>query len=494
MLRAGIGRGIITPPLGMTMAGYAGREGVAKDIDEDLTATALLLDDGSQRAAIVSLDLAFTPGSLTADIRGALGSVWRIPPSHILLNCSHTHSGPTFDAFQYDDDPQQDQMRSNYARQLVEKMAGLGTEVELALKPARVGTATGEARIGIHRREVDGTGDVILGENPSGPVDHEVRVIRIDDLSGRPMGVVFSHGCHTVTMGPKSLCWSPDYVGPARRVLESNLRCLSMFLQANAGDINPITGIGAAEDNTNEKNRLGWMLGGEALKVHSTIYTESIRGPRTFFGTLAKASIYPRLPLPEEPDSSLVVKEIPCKLQLQALPSLEVARQLDTQCRADVAALRKEGASEARLNVARRYVHWSTALLDAATQQREPFLDSTIQVLRIGDLVLAAFPGETFSTLGMEVKRGSPFKNTLFMGYSNGCVCYIPTRDAFPSEGWSVLKRYHVPDMLFPAYKVPTSLHPGTGEMIVDKTVELLKEIYEQRGAGSWQSRLKSAS
>ena len=58
-------------------------------------------------------------------------------------------------------------------------------------KPARMGTGTGEARIGIHRREKQPDGTALLGENPLGPVDHEVRVIRVDDTSGRPIAVVF---------------------------------------------------------------------------------------------------------------------------------------------------------------------------------------------------------------------------------------------------------------------------------------------------------------
>ena len=45
MLQAGIARSNITPPVGMTMLGYAGREGVAQGKDADLTATALVLEN-----------------------------------------------------------------------------------------------------------------------------------------------------------------------------------------------------------------------------------------------------------------------------------------------------------------------------------------------------------------------------------------------------------------------------------------------------------------
>ena len=246
MLRAGIARTTITPPIGMTMMGYAGREGVANGIDQDLTATALVLESDGTRVAIVGFDLAFLQGDLLRGTRQALGDALGIPASNVLLNCSHTHCGPTMNGYYYDDDPVQHEMRAGYEAQVIDEMPGLAAAALADLGDARLATATGEARIGINRRELDEAGDIILGENPDGPVDHEVRVIRIDDLQGKPKAVVFAHGCHTVTMGPKYTQWSPDYVGVARELIERVHGCLSLFLQANAGDIDPITGIGAA--------------------------------------------------------------------------------------------------------------------------------------------------------------------------------------------------------------------------------------------------------
>ena len=343
-------------------------------------------------------------------------------------------------------------------------------------------TATGEAHIGINRRELDDEGDIIVGENLDGPVDHEVRVIRFDDLHGKPKAVVFAHGCHTVTMGPKYLKWSPDYVGPALQLIEGTLGCLSLFLQANAGDIDPITGIGADADNSDAKNRLGVTLGGEVLKVCSSLYTDSIRGPRIVFGMLAKVSAYPRVPLEEEPEYPIAVRETPIELPMLDYPTLEQARALDRRCREDLVHARQTGARQAILNVTQRYVYCAQALLDRVENDRKCALDATIQAIVIGDLAIAAFPGETFARSGMEVRRRSPFPETLFCGYSNGCLTYVPTRDAYPKEGWSFFRRYHVPDMLFlQSYGVGSALAPGTAEMVVDETVGLLEDIWDAR-------------
>ena len=482
MLWAGIARSTITPPIGMTMVGYAGREGGAQGVDQDLTATALVLESDGERVAIVGFDLAFLHGNLLRGTRQALAEALGIPASHVLLNCSHTHCGPTMNGYYYDDDPAQHEMRADYEARVIDEMPRLAAAAVADLDEARLATGTGEARIGINRRELDEAGDIILGENPHGPVDHEVRVIRIDDLHGKPKAVVFAHGCHTVTMGPKYLQWSPDYVGPARELVERVHGCLSLFLQANAGDIDPITGIGADEDNYEAKNRIGTALGSEVLKVCSNLYTDTVRGPRKIFGMLAKASAYPRVAITDEPQYPIAVQEVPVELPLMEYPTLEQARELERQCVAGLEVAQAESASQARLNVAQRYVYCARALLDRVENQRKRALDGAIQVIRIGDLAIAAFPGETFAASGMAVKQRSLFPATLFLGYSNGCLTYIPTKDAYPKQGWSFFRRYHIPDMLFlQSYGVGSALVPGTAEMVVDKTVELLEEMWSAR-------------
>jgi len=478
MLKAGVARSTITPPIGMTMAGYAARDGVAEDKDGELFATALVLDDERTRIAVVAFDLVFIKEPLASTLREKVGKRIGVPKSNVLLNCSHTHCGPTSEGLQYDDDEQQDLLRQAYSARLLTEIPALAALATHRLRPARIGTSVGEAHIGINRRERQADGSIMLGENPGGPVDHEVRVIRIDDTGGRPIAVVFAHGCHTVTMGPKCLRWSADYVGPARELIEHTVGGLSLYLQANAGDINPITGIGTEEDNTNEKNRLGSALGGEVLKVLSSIYTESIRGERTVIGSLSKIPYYPRIPITQERDSTIAVKEEMLELSLQDFPKSEEANQIVEKWESEVSSLVKSHASGTPMNVARHLRHWAQILRDAVASGQKAAVQIPVQAIRVGDIGVVAVPGETFSLQGKAVKSQSPFPHTLFMGYSNGCISYIPTRDAYPAQGWSLQERYRVPDMIFQAYLLPTALAPDSGERVANKSLELLRQLY----------------
>jgi hypothetical protein len=100
-----------------------------------------------------------------------------------------------------------------------------------------------------------------------------------------------------------------------------------------------------------------------------------------------------------------------------------------------------------------------------------------IQALRINDVAFATAAGETFVELGLGVKNASPFPNTLFLGYSNGCIGYIPPADAYPPDGWSPWETYSIPDMIVQSYQLPMALSPECGQMVIDRSVALLNRL-----------------
>jgi hypothetical protein len=112
---------------------------------------------------------------------------------------------------------------------------------------------------------------------------------------------------------------------------------------------------------------------------------------------------------------------------------------------------------------------------------KNPTVPLNVQAIRINQLGLVAVAGETLVELGLGVKKASPFEKTMFLGYSNGCIGYIPPEDAYPPEGWSPWETYSIPDMLFQSYKVPMALAPKCAQMIVDRSVELLNGLASAR-------------
>jgi hypothetical protein len=59
-------------------------------------------------------------------------------------------------------------------------------------------------------------------------------------------------------------------------------------------------------------------------------------------------------------------------------------------------------------------------------------IDVEVQVIALGDDVAwVSVQGEFFVELGMEIKRRSPFRQTIIVELANGTIGYIPTRRAF---------------------------------------------------------------
>ncbi|HKG25489.1 MAG TPA: hypothetical protein VKB09_07555, partial [Thermomicrobiales bacterium] len=93
MLRAGTGVTTITPPLGTPLSGhFEYRE--AATVADDLTARALVLDDGATRLALVVCDLIRLPASMVACARDRIAARTRIPADNVLISATHTHTGP----------------------------------------------------------------------------------------------------------------------------------------------------------------------------------------------------------------------------------------------------------------------------------------------------------------------------------------------------------------------------------------------------------------
>ena len=234
------------------------------------------------------------------------------------------------------------------------------------------------------------------------------------------MAVLFSYGCPPVTMGPKFLGLSPDFPGPARELIESATGAVSIFLQGAGGDINPVTGIGPTEDDTENMTRLGQSLGAEVVRVMSEIRTSSVRGQRVIFASLTKNSMYPYVPVPDSPIQISAVGEA-AHLPLLPFPSLEDARGIQSFCSDRLEKAIQSSLPPHQLAFHYRFRDWSNCLLRAVESgKKQTSISVNLQAIRLGDVAVASAAGETLSELGLRVKAASPFADTRFLGYSNG--------------------------------------------------------------------------
>jgi len=93
--KAGVARVKITPEEHMWMAGYALRNKPSEGKLTDLWAKALVLEDANgKRAVMISLDLVAIRKAISEAVRNRIENQFGLTRSHILINASHTHTGP----------------------------------------------------------------------------------------------------------------------------------------------------------------------------------------------------------------------------------------------------------------------------------------------------------------------------------------------------------------------------------------------------------------
>jgi neutral ceramidase len=460
-LSVGVAAGDITPELGMQLTGYAVREGGATSVDEPLLLQALVLrDEAGATAVILAVDICVIDVEHARRVRAAAAAAAGTTEAHVLLNVNHSHSSPGIGSYTAAFPAEQRRLHEGYWARLLDTTAATVRTAVGRLVPARMASGWGECRGNVNRRQRDPGGDIVLGENPAGPCDHSVGVVRFDDLHGRPLAVLFRYSCHTVTLGPRTNRISPDFIGPARRLVEAALGCPGIFLQGCAGNVNPATGIGQDDDASphvlDDKTRLGQRLGAEVVEVAQTLNTFRRRKEPVFVESVGRYWLFEYAEIAAVPAARIAARTAEITLPLTPFPSrAEVEAERDSwAARLDTA--RQAGGEGWQTGPLVRFLHWANLRLAAATSGPNPVtITFPLQALSIGPLLFCAIPFEAMAETGLALVAALG-PDTFVLGFSNGLVSYLPTPEVSREGGMEARLGYK-------AYLVPSEV-PGDWE------------------------------
>jgi neutral ceramidase len=272
-LRAGVAEADITPPLGIRLWGYSDREDPATGTLDRLYARVLVLEAGTRRLGLVTVDLgrSFGPASLEW-----LRNATRNDVSFLILAASHTHSGPVVQDEYSDGTP-------GWESGALKQIARAITEAREHLIDARIGTGYGVTYIGHNRLRVnqDGTArwfERNLSQVPTAPVDGTVSVMRVDATTGQPIAILVNYACHPVIFGSDNLQYSADFPAAMARTVEGAFerKTLCFFLQGAPGDINPYFAVTPIEGGAVQmRDWTGQKLGREAVRIAKSIQAQA---------------------------------------------------------------------------------------------------------------------------------------------------------------------------------------------------------------------------
>ncbi len=381
-LRAGVARVDITPPLSVPLSGYADRTGPATGIHDPLHAGVIVLDDGRQTAAIVTLDILDISEADGEAARDAIRRSAGIDPAHVLINTSHTHGSPS---------PEND---LSWRDELVAKVTGAARLAASRLRPVSLGYGEGTIDFNINRRVLNEQGRCIAGLNPDGVCDHRVKVVRIDDGdSVEPMAVIMHAVCHANVYRMANTEITADFPGAAKAFVERSFggRTVALFLQGCSGDVRAnLPGAGAGyTNNTADFGRsgndvdmtwCGWSLGAEVVRVAAKARVrEQVRARRSAYDIAAAAAT---LKVTADPD------------------------RLGSNTRNKVTGGK---------------------------------IDFPVRALRIGDLWFVGLPGEPVVEYGLQIEdRMKGLGRVMVLGYTSGDASYVPVAHMLREGGYEV--------------------------------------------------------
>ena len=432
MLTAGAGRSDITPPVGIAHAGWgAATHQRAEGVDMLFYATALYVTDGDLELAIVDIDTGGITNEDDAAIRAEVAAVANIKPENLRLSATHTHSGPVTRGSWLDEGME---LIAPYWDSLPSRVNEAVSTAKWAAKPAHVGVGKGSSSINVNRRPALENGTLFTGRNWEGTVDREVGVVAINDTDGNAIATILNYACHPTILGPANKLLSPDYPGSARKVVEQYAGGLCLFLQGAAGNCGPTHGfigeVAVAE-------WLGNRLGLEAAKIRLEI--DPVPRKERLVEVVqsgADLGMYED-DATGEPDETLRVINATAILPVGDFPSIEEAQaQFDKVVEA-LNTTRQTG-TEAEIKLAVSNAKRTNFVLHNAQRTVDGPMAMRVQAMRIGPAALVGIPVEAFCEIGLAVKAASPAAQTLFSGYTNGTLGYMPMADNFEEGGYEV--------------------------------------------------------
>ena len=466
-LTAGVARANITPPAGTRFLGYILRIEPSTGIDTELFATALVLADERAKVAIIDVDLATFSVGRSDEIRRKVAEAIGTPVDHVLLAYSHTHNGPSVEGGRF---AQLTEAETHYVANLANYIVGAAKLADANRRPARVAGGSGTAPIAINRIETTADGTIILGQNPQGRTDHEVKVVRIDALDGGPIAAIVNYAAHPVVLGPDPMLISADYPGVVREVVERATGATCLYLMGAAGDQMPVD---AWTEDTATVRKVGNILGHEAVSVYFGIETRRTEITKRLVISLAEVLAYDVHEVPGTTHTFLGAAERRIGLPFMALPSLAEAERIHREESEKLAAAHARGDSRMAY-IGEIEVRWATRLVEAVKSGKVPALEmGVVQAIRIDDVAILTAPGECFAGIGLEAKARSPLKQTLFASYANGALGYIRTPDAYPKPG----VRAVTPDAIAHKWTFTTPFAPEAAGLVVDTGLELLEGL-----------------
>ena len=446
----------ITPDKPVALAGQF-HVRIARKVDNPVTANALALEtrDGDKvldQAIMISCDLVSIRGTIQDDLRAKLGS--RMPGfdlKKLVLNATHTHTAPEMTNGVHVIEGDDVMQPSEYVEFLVNRLADVAVAAWDKRKPGGVSWALGHAVVGHNRRAVYADGTAQMYGKASRPdflsfegyEDHGVEILFFWDQDKNLTATAINVACPSQEVEGLSSV-NADFWHDVRVALHERYGedlCVLAWAGA-AGDQSPHLQYRKAAEERMRKLR-GLSRTQEIARRIVTAVDDVIE--------LAKTEIRTDVPL--------IHQVIDIELPRRMVTEKEVA-----ETKAAIAAIK---AKEKLNSGDQRRIRWHQRALDRyEVQNDDPVYPMELHVIRLGDVAVATNPFELFLDFGIRIKARSKATQTFLIQLAGTSGVYLAPKKAVEGGGYSAVIQ-------------STKVGPEGGQMLVDRTVEVVNGMFE---------------
>jgi len=293
----------ITPSVPIPMSGYEARKEPYKGIHDQLFASALCFKSPVTSLLLITADLIGYNMPFIDETKKMISARTDIKPENIMITAVHNHGAPVTKAYEKD----VPDAVNNYLKELQQKFVDISVQASEKAAPFKIGTGKGSCSMNINRRAEFADGGIWLGRDQEKPCDHEVNVVRFDDLNNNTLAVFVNWPCHGTASGQENYEITGDWPGAAARYIkkQSGEDKVVAITAGASGDINPIYGPGK---NFDEIEAVGFHVGRAAWETCNNITTypvesiDAIYSSITLPGKKACKDRYPQSSYESGPD------------------------------------------------------------------------------------------------------------------------------------------------------------------------------------------------
>lgn len=397
-LSLGIGRTVITPPVGTNLYGYR-PDVISKSVHDDLTATAFCFRRNDLTVVLISLTVCSIGNPLCDKLRVLIADACGIRRENCIIHAIHTHSGPILNPTTGWGVPDPAYLEGI----LIPKTVEAAVQACANPVPVTMKISQGESLVGINRRELRPDNTIALGQNPWGPFDPKMTVLSFADEKGTPVAHLIHYGCHGTAAG-RNLEISRDWAGVMIDAVERICGGVAAFFNGPEGDVGPRLANGLTVGRMHVDDAV--EHGGIAARDAAFICRQ--RGSYTT----------------PELGFSVETLQIPLQSRLPKETAEELMREFEGQT----------------VNIKAKKYDYYKRVADSYDSDYTEVTSVPVEqtILRLGDVAIVSCPFELFSEIGMRIAQSSPYPYTLTLSNTNDSRGYFITEDAICRGGYEV--------------------------------------------------------